>query len=234
MMIASDERQQTPRLGDLFAKLALGVSKGDPIGALSDFLHAASDTMSQENSQYLLSCVVEEVRDLLSRFDALEMKHKEFLERNWISLFVDADRKARRTRGKERVRRIASILCSALNAEPVQAVDATEELMRLAMDLSDTDVLVLKTLLAALARQLDMQRPEDPNFGRVIPAPVEIQGIKKDEVLSSYAKLESLGLIMNNSDYARAVRSGIPQYWSCVVLDRGRKFVDLALRELKS
>ena len=67
--------------------------------------------------------------------------------------------------------------------------------MRIAMDLSDGDVVVLRTLLASLGRQSDMQKPQNPNFGRVIPAPVEIRNMTRDEVLSSYAKLESLGLI---------------------------------------
>jgi hypothetical protein len=78
--------------------------------SFSDALSAEAADISAENSRYLLSIVIDEVKRLSDASDQLSKEHQEFLDRDWIRLLVDADLKARATRARERVERIARIL----------------------------------------------------------------------------------------------------------------------------
>ncbi len=60
---------------------------------------------------------------------------------------MDAARKAERTRSKERVKRIGLILASAVLETPLADADEAEEMMRIAMELSDRDLKYLRELI---------------------------------------------------------------------------------------
>ena len=62
-------------------------------------------------------------------------------------LLVDAVRKAENTRSKERVRRIGLILANAIIETKQTDADEIEEMMRVAMELSDRDILHLRELV---------------------------------------------------------------------------------------
>jgi len=120
-------------------------NRGDAIRALSSGVKALSDALGDSNSEYLLSIVIPEVQRLRDRFDRLEERHRQYLDTDWLTLLADADHKARVTRGREKLTRIAAILCGAA-LRPDQPSDETEEMMRVAMTVEDRDVSILSCI----------------------------------------------------------------------------------------
>lgn len=110
-------------------------------------------------------------------------------------LLVDAARKAENTRSKERVRRIGLILANAIIETNPADADEIEEMMRVAAELSDRDVELLRELVRIEGEAMRTQgriprydahtRWEQAWWGtRVIP-----------ELDSVFSKLESYGLV---------------------------------------
>jgi len=141
-------------------------------------------------------------------------------------LLVDAARKAENTRAKERVRRIGLILANAMIETGPADADEVEELMRVATELSDRDVELLKELMRiegdAVRSQGRIPRYDAHNrweqgwWGtRVLP-----------ELDSVFSKLESYGLASripppNNLNIMADYQN---RY---VLLPKGARFVDL-------
>jgi hypothetical protein len=99
-----------------------------------------------ERTKLMLETVIEEmgkheekVNTLASQMDAIR---PEIL----MELLLDGARKAEATRAKERVSRIGTILARAA-IEPKLDADEVEEMMRIAMNLSDGDVAVLAEMV---------------------------------------------------------------------------------------
>jgi hypothetical protein len=65
----------------------------------------------------------------------------------WFTLVEDGLKKAEQTRAKERVQRIGQILANSLVRVPVPNADDVEEMMRIAMELSDSEVQSLDELV---------------------------------------------------------------------------------------
>jgi hypothetical protein len=169
----------------------------------------------------------------------------EYLDRDWPQLFLDAERRARETRGRERIARIAKILTAAAHTDPPPLPDKTEELIRVAAVLDDLDVRVLAVLVDG------QRRGFTPGFGRVNEkaanhfwrhgdsvhqggsdgaekglgesAVSKLVGISEGELQSVCAKLQSYGLVVPvERDRFINFQGTIPY----AVLARGFDFVD--------
>ena len=100
-----------PFLGFISAALA-ALKVGDPSGAMNAFSEAAS-MFARDRSKYLLSVVISELQGLIEKFESLERSHQDYLNRDWLSLLLDADRRARETRALSKIERIGKIVSSA-------------------------------------------------------------------------------------------------------------------------
>jgi hypothetical protein len=190
-----DEALRGPGFARLGRKIAEGFATGGVVGmlaAFSDGLNSEAADWSAENSAYLLSIVIEEVKRLSLTIDELAQQHQEFLNRDWIPLLIDADRKARATRAKGRVERIARIVSNSALVGPATPADEVEEMMHIAMELSDADVVYLQKLVAVEGTQVrDQGRITRFNAHMMWP-----WGDTPDaELDSTFSKLESYGLV---------------------------------------
>jgi hypothetical protein len=117
-------------------------------GGIAGFLRGLLDRQAEENSRYLLEALTSEVEYLGKSYQALDERHWQFLNTDWIALLADAERKARQARGAEKIRRLARIVVHPAVVGPVaDASDTAEEMMRTALRLDEQDVLVLRTLV---------------------------------------------------------------------------------------
>lgn len=194
-LVRLDEAQRGPTLARLLKRIAEGLTTGGVAGAISGFsdgLNAEAAELSAENSAYLLSIVVEEVKRLSLTLDQLAVQHQEFLDKDWIHLLIDADRKARATRAKTRVRRIAEILSTSAVIGPETSADEVEELTRVAMEVTDSEVEYLKVLVLSQGARVREQ-------GRITRDQAHTDwpwGNKPEPELDSvFSKLESFGLV---------------------------------------
>jgi len=215
--IAADERGRDPAtkylkgaisFAAVIANAVKAVQTGSPddvIRALYASVKAVSDALGDSNSEYLLSVLIPEVRRLCDGYDELDERHRRYLDTDWLTLLADADHKARVTRGKEKVRRIAAILSDSAR-KPDQPTEDSEEMMRVAMNLSDRDVAALKEI--SLHDRKGM-------FGRIETRGVRgfemkdwysinwyALGFTEHEVESTCGKLYSFGLVapLSSSD----------------------------------
>jgi hypothetical protein len=137
-------------------------------------------------------------------------------------LLLDGARKAEATRALERVRRIGMILASSsIESRPINA-DQVEEMMRIAMNLSDVDVLILE----AAIRQYDREAKSNSEARRSVAARAWMAvaanptiAISEDELASVGAKLQSFGLTSRIEGLTGDVNSFL-------VLQRGRQFIE--------
>jgi hypothetical protein len=112
-----------------------------------------------------------------------------------FELLLDAARKAEQTRSQERIRHIGTILAgAAIDSEPVDA-DGVEEMMRVAMDVGDQEIVYLRELVrisgAIVAKdgRIDRKNAYDrweSGFWGTQPNP---------DLDSAFSKLESYGLV---------------------------------------
>jgi len=226
-LIRTDEAQQGPNFARLLRKTAEGLTTGGPVGAVaafSDVLNSEAAGLSAGNSAYLLSIVVEEVKRLSLMLDKLPAQHQEFLDRDWVPLLIDADRKARATRAKERVARIGRIISNSALVGPATPADDVEELMRIAMELTDRDVGYLRKLATAHGTQVREQ-------GRITRYTAHMMWPWREaldpELDSTFSKLESYGLVSqipppNNLNIQADFQN---RY---VLLRKGLNFIDFA------
>lgn len=190
--------------------------------------HLAADSI--ERIRLLLETCAKEI---LKHAKKLEQFHKTLTEqeaqaREDVSkeLLLDAARKAENTRAKERVERIGLILANAVVEPKPTDADEVEELMRVAMELSDRDIEPLRELVriegdavraqGRIPRYDAHMRWEQGSWGtRVVP-----------ELESVFSKLESYGLVSripppNNLNIMADYQN---RY---VLLQKGTRFVDL-------
>jgi hypothetical protein len=122
--------------------------------------------------------------------------HRAFAHEFWPTLLTDGLRRAAQTRAKDRIARIAIILSNSLVEETAPAADHVEEMMRIAMDLADRDVLALKLIADSASGSLWSDRlglyQALDLFKRV---PFRAYGFSDSDVASTYGKLASFGLL---------------------------------------
>ncbi len=93
--------------------------------------------------RYLVEVVVQELRWVRDRVTDLDEKYVVFMREEFPDLVLAALQKAERTRSKERVIRMGKVLGASAKNGPTLIADEVEELLRISMDLDDTDVKVL-------------------------------------------------------------------------------------------
>jgi hypothetical protein len=217
--LESERRQQSPQLSSKALVAVAKLFQGDFVGAVESF-GEFHDAFAGERSEYLLRSIIEDLKTLDLKYEELSARQQESLETDWPGLLADADRKARETRAKERVRRIAQILVGALR-EPIPPPDETEEAMRIAMELTDHDVIVLQSVNEA---QWRYDHQEAPVLGVLKPPLVpELPG---EQVLSHFGKLQGLGLIiLAQYRSEQSGGGGYPSGGGFFILERGKAFL---------
>lgn len=168
----------------------------------------------------------EEIRKITEKLSRDELERR---EESTKGLLLDAARKAQVTRDKARVKRIGMILANAAVDPKTIDADDIEEMMRIAMDLSDQDIEILRELVrigGAMVAQLGRidrysahTKWEHGRWGTRLDSDIE----------SVFSKLESYGLVAripppNNLNITADFQN---RY---VLLRRGLHFIDLAGR----
>lgn len=140
-LIASDERQQLPEPVEAFLK---SVAKIPGAGRFVSIVRYESEKQRVENSELMLKTAWEELKRVSADLDNLR---QDSVKRDEVQrLVLDAARKAEDLRDRKRVERIGKILAHALTLGLASDFDKAEEMMHVARDLSDQDVLGLRCL----------------------------------------------------------------------------------------
>jgi hypothetical protein len=116
----------------------------------------------------------------------------------WLQLVEDGFKKAETIRSAERVRRIGAILMNALMVLPQVNPDEVEELMRVAVDLSDTDVVVLREFVRIEGAGVTNPRGRMDRYdahSRWEFGEWRSLGISEGDLQSTCSKLEGFGLV---------------------------------------
>ena len=170
-----------------------------PFNKIAEYLkdHLAAD--SEERIRLMLETCIDEIRKHEAELEQFRRTKSEQQSqaREEVSreLLLDAARKAENTRAKARVKRIGLILANAVVEPKPTDADEIEEMMRVATELSDPDIELLKELVriegdavraqGRVARYDAHTRWEQGSWGnRVVP-----------ELDSVFSKLESYGLV---------------------------------------
>jgi hypothetical protein len=119
-----------------------------PVMVALNGIKKASDLDSQHKAKLMLDTFGDEIVKTDGRVDVLSDQVKAIKEEFASGLLLDAVRKASVTRDNERVKRIGLILAHGLPAQTPSEADEIEEMMRIAMELSDLDVSYLAKLVA--------------------------------------------------------------------------------------
>jgi hypothetical protein len=193
-LIASDERQQLPEPVEAILKAIAKVPGAGPFIAAVRY---ESEKQRVENTELMLKTVWEELKRVSAMLDDFlgDAPRKEGVRR----LFLDATRKAEDLRDSERIRRIGKILAHAITLGPMSNFDKAEEMMRIARDLSDQDVLGLRHLYetqfeALKLHGLNFDVNDINRIWREDLSTDRIEGVLRPEWLSIFLKLQGLGL----------------------------------------
>jgi hypothetical protein len=216
------------------AKVLKTGNVAEALSSVAQALKGISDFFADQNVEYLLSIVISEVETLWSKFDALDQKHRDFLAKDWPKLLLDGQRRARVIRAKERVQRIAMILRNAAYSEPSPVPDDVEEMMRIAMELGDRDILALSLIAESAsgnswADRLSWQHAWDL-FKRV---PWRARAFSDSDVESVCSKLASFGLLARldippNQNMTTSMHNGYE------LLQKGKAFLQFIRSEAQS
>lgn len=212
--------QIAAKLPAIVVKAVAALLSGD-LTQVSDLFTECQESLESERSGYLLRCVIDDLKYLQGEVHKLTQTQEEYLSTDWVALLFDADKKARATRAKSRIERIAKILCSSIRIEPTPLADQTEEMMRIAMEMADQDVFVLKRLRGAV----DKYQHLAADALHILAVP-DVPGVKPDSVLGICGKLQSLGLISTAQQHAIALKlSSYPSGGGFILLDRAEAFL---------
>jgi hypothetical protein len=209
-LILSNEKRQSNPMNERFGKIAsfckavgsaaAAFARGDTVDALGtavEGLKGISDAMADDNSEYMLAIVISELRFLTGKYDSLEAQHRRFLDTDWLTLLVDADRKARQIRAKERVGRLARVLINAAEAQASPAAEHVEEMLRIAMSLDVIDVMVLGEAVRVQGNLVtNAERPSlmhATDTWKLAKWPE--MNLSREAVVFATEKLQSLGLL---------------------------------------
>jgi hypothetical protein len=160
-LIASDERQQLPEAVEV---VVTGIATLPGCGPLIAAVRYESEKQRIENSALMLQTAWEELKRISAILDDFikDPARHEGVGR----LILDATRKAEDLRDAERIKRIGKILAHAITLGPLSNFDKAEEMMRVARDLSDQDVLALRQARGSLHRTQGRSPIRGANAGR--------------------------------------------------------------------
>jgi hypothetical protein len=154
-------------------------------------------------------------------------------------LVLDGFRRAEQTRAKDRIKRIATILANAAVTDPIPEADEVEEMMRIAMELSDRDILPLRELLAHYPLTLIEPIRSRLIRGQGIRAwdevPWDKLGFSEHEIESTCAKLQSFGLlaVVDRPAHMDTSTFSVPVHAN-ELLQKGRRFVQFVSQRASS
>lgn len=147
-----------------------------------------------ERIELLVGAVIQKIKAQEECIQRLTTRTEQQRE-EWLGLVLDGMKKAENTRAKERIHRMAAILANSLILKPTPKADETEEMMRIAMELSDLEVKHLGELVriegdsvgnqGRIDRYNAWQRWEQGPWG----------SNPNGELDSTFSKLESFGLV---------------------------------------
>ena len=231
---ASDNRQRSPvsRLAKPFLAI---VKLFTPPGGEFTFggIEAAVDWLGrreEENRQELVEVLAEELKYRGSQIEQImaeSQEHRRFMAEDMPGLVLDALRRAEQTRAKDRIHRLARILVHAAEVGPQDGADYPEEMMRIALELMDRDVLVLREIYRALASSVvGGSRGATPHT-TALQQWRNITGrlsMTEGEVLSTCLKMEGYGLVRRAEDRSKNNLSDEPLAFG--LLHKGKDFVE--------
>ena len=220
-LIASDERQQLPEPVDAILKAIAKVVPG--AGPIIAAVRYESEKQRVENSKLMLNTMLEELKRVSAVLDDLR---EDPLRRDGVrKLILDATRKAEDLRDSERVKGIGKILAHAITLGPMSNFDKAEELMRVARDLSDQDVLALGHLYdSQFSAQIASGWNLDNNKVNALwnQKRPQIPGtVLFGEGDSIFLKLQGLGVVVYNGNFS----STAPNERVFALLPKGADFV---------
>jgi hypothetical protein len=194
-LIASDERQQPPDTVNAILKAIASNVPGTE--RLISLLTSYSEKQRSENKDLMLRTAWDELKRVSPLVD--QLSQDTVSKDDVVRLILDATRKAEDLRDSERVKRIGRILAHAITLGPPSNFNKAEEMMRVARDLSDQDVLGLRHLYDT---QFDSLRLHGLHFDvneinriwRGHLSSDRIEGVLQPEWLSIFLKLQGLGL----------------------------------------
>jgi hypothetical protein len=190
-LIASDERQRLPESVDAILR---AIAKVPGAGPLIAAVRYESEKQRIENSRLMLETAWEELKRVSAIVDVIQKNpaRREEVRR----LILDATRKAEDLRDVRRVERIGKILAHAITLG--SNFNKAEEMMRVARDLSDQDVIGLghlyHTQFPALEKtgwQIDVDATNKIWREHPLKIPGTTLPGEKDSIL---LKLQGLGL----------------------------------------
>jgi hypothetical protein len=229
----SDERQHSPV--SRFAKQFLGIVKrfappGTEIPLAS--IEAAVGWLGQRaerNREELLDTIAEEMKyrgDQIERLLATSEEHRRFMADEVPGLVLYALRRAEQSRAKERIRRLGRILVHAAEAGPKDGADYVEEMMRIAMEVTERDMVLLREVHRAFANSLAGGQGATPH-ATAIQGWRSVAGripMTQGAAVSCGLKLESYGLVRRAEDRSKNNLSDEPLAFG--LLSKGKDFVE--------
>lgn len=201
-----------------------------PFDKLAESIKGRLTSDALERIELTLQACIDEAQRQAERIGNLQSKMDEQqaeTRRDVLTeLVLDAARKAENTRSKERVKRIGTILASAaFETKPTDA-DEIEEMMRVATELGDRDVELLRELVR-IEGEAVLTKGRIERYDAYTRWERGHWGTRLDPELDSiFSKLESYGLVSrlappNNLNVMADVQN---RY---VLLQKGARFVQL-------
>lgn len=195
-LIASDQRQQPPELVDRVLKLVEHVPGAKPVVSL---IRHFSERLKADNAELMLRTAWGELKRISFKVDNLGPERARFVNSDEMRrLIVDAVRKSEDLRDTHRVERIGKIFAHTVTLESTD-LDKAEELMRVARDLSDQEVIALRDIYETqfeLLQKFKLQIPDDDINAMWRDRPLKVPGVLEGELNSILLKLQGLGLII--------------------------------------
>jgi hypothetical protein len=220
-----EDASSVPFVG-LLLSLLTAAAGSLPIGLL-ETLRAKDD---QHRVTVMLETLSEEIQRLNANVSALlngqTPAEQERTAHTIIVLVTDGIRKASATRSEQRVKRIATILAHGLAALKTQEADEIDEMMRIAMELTDHDIDYLRRLVLMEGEIVRTQGRINRYVAFQRWGSSDLKRRNDPEVEGTYAKLEGYGLVwrlpsQNNMNVMADIMNGygLPA--------KGLRFVDL-------
>ena len=222
--VAADEYPVPIELGGKIANL---ISRAGPAGQLIGVaLNAALAKKKEENQDYFIEVLLEEVPRLNHQLVHISEEHKRFVTEQLPGVILEGVRRARETRASGRIRRMALIVANSAAFGPNESADKADEMLRIAGDLSDTDVWVLSELhrvQAPILKQYSYLPERDPvnDTWKVLQS--ENSFFNGAEIHGICSKLQSYGLVARADRKPRVVDLVSAP---CGILPNGVAFVE--------
>lgn len=205
-MVSTDDRRKAPgALASAAQNLSDLLTKAGPAGEVASAVLSKvleyGKRQDEENQKYVFSVVVEELKYALKQVGELKDEQQRFMNSEGPRLLTEAAKRASETRDHERLRRLAVIFVHGVQNASAVAVPEAEEFMRLAVLLSETDVLVLREFvkhqagLENTSKQSGRSLLDTANqvWRNSKPA---VEGLREGDLQSSCSRLQAFGLLV--------------------------------------